>query len=423
MMGRMPCRAPGPISPEGSTVSASGFQMRLSYKGGDGNDITVTVLAPAKTWTNASGDGRFSNPANWNPATVPVSGESLSFPPQSTTYTFVTNDLAPGISFETISLGSGYIVEGNALTITKMLQSSNRIAVDVTLVGATVDGSPQFLRNLEISGAIKGNGSIDVEGAMNGSGSVSVTSFDAWAGGNFVGTITGNTIEVGGLLPNAAIVASGSFYLGRAPVVVGDLTTPAIYGGGSLTASTLTFTQGGQSQWCMEMYLNGPYAGTLHAKRFVLRGFPRLYADTPLAPLTTFTLLDNQGTQPIQGTFTDVPEGGQFDVGGMPVRVSYKGGDGNDGTLTVLAPAPATLAQSSDTTRFGQKFTLTAVVTSPYGTPTGSVTFYKDNKFVGTVPLVNGVASLQTNAEPIGSYDFYAASTGTGIYANSIRTT
>lgn len=48
-----------------------------------------------------------------------------------------------------------------------------------------------------------------------------------------------------------------------------------------------------------------------------------------------FTILDNRGTNPINGTFKDLAEGATFEQSGVVYRVSYVGGTGNDITLTV----------------------------------------------------------------------------------------
>ncbi len=49
-----------------------------------------------------------------------------------------------------------------------------------------------------------------------------------------------------------------------------------------------------------------------------------------------FTIIDNQGTQAVQGTFKDLPEGATFTQNGVIFKISYKGGDNNDVTLTVM---------------------------------------------------------------------------------------
>jgi autotransporter-associated beta strand protein len=45
---------------------------------------------------------------------------------------------------------------------------------------------------------------------------------------------------------------------------------------------------------------------------------------------TAYTLIDNTGTNPINGTFKDLPEMALISVGGYNFRITYKGGDGND---------------------------------------------------------------------------------------------
>lgn len=66
------------------------------------------------------------------------------------------------------------------------------------------------------------------------------------------------------------------------------------------------------------------------------------------------------------------------------------------------ASATATVAASNTAPHFGQAVVLTATVgpTAPGGAaPTGNVTFFDDTVALGTVPLVNGSASLSTWSE------------------------
>ncbi len=48
----------------------------------------------------------------------------------------------------------------------------------------------------------------------------------------------------------------------------------------------------------------------------------------------TFTIVSNNGTNPVQGTFKDLPEGAEVTVSGATFKISYVGGDGNDVVLT-----------------------------------------------------------------------------------------
>ena len=50
----------------------------------------------------------------------------------------------------------------------------------------------------------------------------------------------------------------------------------------------------------------------------------------------TFTLIDNDGIDPVTGTFAGVAEGGVLFFGGRAFRISYAGGTGNDVTATYL---------------------------------------------------------------------------------------
>lgn len=49
-----------------------------------------------------------------------------------------------------------------------------------------------------------------------------------------------------------------------------------------------------------------------------------------------FTIIDNQGSEAVDGTFKDLPEGATFTQNGVVFKISYVGGTGNDVTLTVM---------------------------------------------------------------------------------------
>ncbi|MEA2414471.1 MAG: trimeric autotransporter adhesin, partial [Thermoanaerobaculia bacterium] len=134
----------------------------------------------------------------------------------------------------------------------------------------------------------------------------------------------------------------------------------------------------------------------------------------------TFTIIDNDGVDPINGTFASKPEGSMFSLGGQTLRISYQGGDGNDVVLAVLAETSTALSQSVSTTRAGETWTLTATVSSPFGVPTGSVAFSADGTVLGSAPVVSGVASLTTSIPNSGSHHVLATFLGSEIFANSV---
>lgn len=51
----------------------------------------------------------------------------------------------------------------------------------------------------------------------------------------------------------------------------------------------------------------------------------------------TYTIISNDGSDTVTGTFNDLAEGTTFKVDGYVMKISYKGGDGNDVTLTVVS--------------------------------------------------------------------------------------
>ena len=60
-----------------------------------------------------------------------------------------------------------------------------------------------------------------------------------------------------------------------------------------------------------------------------------------VSPGTTFVIIDNDGSDPIVGTFAGLPQGTRITggPGGLDYAISYPGGTGNDVVLTALAPA------------------------------------------------------------------------------------
>jgi uncharacterized repeat protein (TIGR01451 family) len=122
-------------------------------------------------------------------------------------------------------------------------------------------------------------------------------------------------------------------------------------------------------------------------------------------------------------------------VGSHTITAVY-GGDANGGTSGFLGSTSNTVAQvvlnSTSTTLTsslnpspqGQSVTFTATVTSPAGTPTGTVTFF-DNGVALTLPvtLVSGVATFTTSTLSVGSHPITAVYNGNGTFGGSTSNT
>jgi fibronectin-binding autotransporter adhesin len=66
--------------------------------------------------------------------------------------------------------------------------------------------------------------------------------------------------------------------------------------------------------------------------------------DSGYSPIAgaSFTIIQNDGSDAVSGTFAGLAEGATFENNGVSYRISYAGGDGNDVVLTVGASAPDT---------------------------------------------------------------------------------
>ncbi|MDB5175580.1 MAG: hypothetical protein JWM81_438 [Candidatus Saccharibacteria bacterium] len=63
----------------------------------------------------------------------------------------------------------------------------------------------------------------------------------------------------------------------------------------------------------------------------------------------SYTIIDNDGSDAVTGTFTGLDEGAAVTLGGVTYNITYKGGDGNDVVLTTAAVDAAILPKTPDT--------------------------------------------------------------------------
>jgi len=86
----------------------------------------------------------------------------------------------------------------------------------------------------------------------------------------------------------------------------------------------------------------GDHPGLTVAGTVTLAGRLGVADDALPQGTTTFTVVDNAGSAPVSGTFDSLPEGTPLTIGGIEVRISYTGGDGNDVVLTAGSVDPVT---------------------------------------------------------------------------------
>src|SRR2546423_1197126 len=85
--------------------------------------VPTAALAATKTWTGTN-SGNWNDASNWTGG-VPGTGDDLVFPSGAGNVASGNNDLAAGISFQSITFnGDGYVIGGNSLAITTAVVSN-----------------------------------------------------------------------------------------------------------------------------------------------------------------------------------------------------------------------------------------------------------------------------------------------------------
>lgn len=394
------------------------------------------LFAITRTWTGAV-NGNWSVAANWSPSGAPDSTDTLIFPFLMGKQTQMFNDLPTGTAFGAMRFECPYTLSGNPLLLTGDVSLST-FNVDLKL-GASVAFSGISNGSMDINGYMLTSGNATFNGPINGNGTIISTTFQGITvnGGNFSGTIRGGP-SGGGLslgeacsLPSATI--SIEMILQRSlSATLGDVTiTPSAFGfvspgpsGGvlhtkSLTLSAATPPAWGGSLWPLIDSTGGDQidvTGTVTLNGAKLGTLP--FGNPAIGQ--SFTIINNDGTDPVIGTFAELPEGAVFN-GLHRYRVSYVGGDGNDVVLTTLADNTNTaLSQNANTTQFGEPFTATATVTAQSGTPTGSAVFTADGATIGTSSLQDGVAHLAITMLSPGTHELVARFKGTSTFVDSV---
>lgn len=322
--------------------------------------IASSAAAATRTWAGATGN--WSNPANWVGGVAPAAGDDLVFP--SGLYT-ATNDYPASTPFRSLTfpdgpngsatlagngivLGAGGIVNQRALTT---------IGLPITL-GA--DQTWQVTQALELRQPTDINGrTLTIantsvvtwtDSGHAGSGQVIVNGGRLHLGGSTgTSTLTLNgvsTVFEGGAANSAPhpglIVVNGGAPPDprRGLVLYCDTNAPVTINGDTLMPDDLFLGPTCDAVLTRDLAM-GPGAtysgyplrvtGTVALGGATLR-FPQPW-NGALSPGSTITLIDNDGVDPVSGTFAGLPEGATFRDGTRYFVITYHGGTGNDVVL------------------------------------------------------------------------------------------
>lgn len=211
--------------------------------------------AAADTWVgNTSAD--WNNAANWNPAALPVTGDSFIFGAAGTSGTTLGNTFAAGFNVAGITFNSGaaaFTMAGNAITlsgdITNNSTAAQTINEAITLSGirtvTTTTGGGNVTLGGVLSGAgagltVAGTGTVNLSAQSTYTGNTIINSgatLSLNGGGGSSGTIRGTaTVNTGGTLRLNTADATG--YNGGATAL-----TAINLVGGTLNVNTPTANQ------------------------------------------------------------------------------------------------------------------------------------------------------------------------------------
>ncbi len=172
-----------------------------------------------------------------------------------------------------------------------------------------------------------------------GAGVAAINSICTYSGHTFV---DGGTLLVNGALPNSpALVRAGGTLGGT-----GTLQRTINVEGGALAPGTNaslpgTLTLGRHLRLDNSATLSIGVGGAGSGKIVLSNPDAKVLLDNASLSLSilpgvvsALTIIDNQGANAVQGTFSGLPEGATFDASGRRYAITYAGGDGNDVVLT-----------------------------------------------------------------------------------------
>lgn len=117
-------------------------------------------------------------------------------------------------------------------------------------------------------------------------------------------------------------------------------------------------------------------------------------------------------------------------AGSLPIVINYAGNSNYAPSSTTViqtvnqSATTTTLSSSLNPSHVGESITLTATVTSGFGTPTGTVSFFDESSLIGTQAINGGgVATLTTTVLTLGSHNIIAVYNGAANFAISQSTT
>ncbi|HYF96544.1 MAG TPA: hypothetical protein VD947_00735 [Patescibacteria group bacterium] len=173
----------------------------------------------------------------------------------------------------------------------------------------------------------------------NGTITTTINSGDDYSASSYT-VVDKETLIVNGKIGNIAIqsggILKGTGTVGVLDVLAGGTVAPGLSPGclnaGNTTIAGIFEAEIGGTTVCTG-YDQLKVTGTVDVTGGTLS--TKMFNDFKPSVGNTFTILDNDGSDAITGTFANLAEGATFEVDGIVFKISYTGGSGNDIVLTV----------------------------------------------------------------------------------------
>ncbi len=312
----------------------------------------LTVLL--NTWSGAGGDDRTLTASNWVSGLVPAAGDALLFPAGAAQLTVASNHptdttfntlrftgggytLAPFLAAKTsdgfrLNFSTGTVTVDAAWTLAS---PSGPSVIEVAQAGATLALNAGLISDAGLT--VTGLGSVQIAGLADSSEAGQVTingpSVTVSGTGWLKPTVVQNgTLVVNGVFASALVTMQGGTLSGTGSVVEIDAPGGILRSGADSLAleADLTLAAGSTAQF--DLPAAGGFEPLLVPGTVTLGG--GLTVNAPGIVPAQFILIKNGDSDAISATFTGLAEGAPVTIGADIYAISYRGGDGNDVTLT-----------------------------------------------------------------------------------------